>query len=447
MKKLAMVMAVIGCIMAEALAMNVSAEEVTTQPDDANYGTDHCVDWMEETTEEWFDGTSHCEEWMEDTTAEWIDGTSHCLEWDYVAPCSGEYNGMHWEYANYVLTISGEGELQKENIYDVCPWSDFASSVHKLVIEDGVTTIGRNVFTYLTNLEEVSIPDTVTSIEESAFYGNCNLKSIVIPDSVTKIGDYAFASCDNLRDVTLSKNLTDVGMYSFYTTPWYTSIQPEGAENVLTIYNDILFQASRVQGDFVIPDGIRVIANHAVYQQDFMTSVTIPDSVEYIGTNAFENCLSMETITIPEGVKRIGHSTFMGCKNLKNITFPASLEYLGNQQYFGKLESITFLNPNCEIGYQEGLSFSAKVYGYSNSTAEELTHQNGWDFVPLEDATEATAEVSGDANGDGNFSLVDVVKVHKMLQTKKAPPKSCDLNKDNKVNVIDLSLMKQKLFK
>ena len=93
------------------------------------------------------------------------------------------------------------------------------------------------------------------------------------------------------------------------------------------------------------------------------------------------------------------------------------------------------------------MSFSAKVYGYPNSTAEELTHQNGWDFVPLEDATEATAEISGDANGDGNFSLVDVVQVHKMLQTKKAPPKSCDLNHDNKVNVIDLSLMKQKLFK
>ena len=60
MKKLAIVMAVIGCIMAEVLAMNVSAEETTTQPDYANYGTDHCVDSMENTTEEWIDGTNHC---------------------------------------------------------------------------------------------------------------------------------------------------------------------------------------------------------------------------------------------------------------------------------------------------------------------------------------------------------------------------------------------------
>ena len=444
MKKLTIVMAVVGCILAECLAMNVSAEEPTTQPDYTNYGTDHCCDWMYDTTQ---GNTDNCKIDMEETTEEWFDGTSHCLEWDYVAPCSGEYNGFHWEYANYVLTISGEGELQKENTYARCPWSDFASSVHKLVIEDGVTTIGSYVFVYFTNLEEVSIPNTVTTIEESAFYGNCNLKSIVIPDSVTEIGDYAFSSCDNLRDVTLSKNLTSVGRYSFYTTPWFNSIQQDGAENLLTIAGDILFEAVKVQGDFVIPDGIRVIANHAFYEQNFATSITIPDSVEYIGDYAFYDCTFLENLTIPENVKSIGANSFMGCKKLKDLTFPASVEYVGFQQYLTNLQSLTFLNPNCEIGNQIMFDpYIGTIYGYPNSTAEALTKENGWIFVALENEPENTPEVSGDANNDGRLSLVDVVQVHKMLLTRKAPPKSCDMNKDNKVNVIDLSLMKQKLF-
>ena len=122
MKKLTIVMAVIGCIMAEVLAMSVSAEETTTQPDDTNYGTDHCCDWMYDTTQGYMGTTDDCKIDMEETTEEWFDGTSHCLgngTNSYIenpAPCSGEYNGMHWEYANYVLTISG-GQANSKRKY------------------------------------------------------------------------------------------------------------------------------------------------------------------------------------------------------------------------------------------------------------------------------------------------------------------------------------------
>ena len=197
----------------------------------------------------------------------------------------------------------------------------------------------------------------------------------------------------------------------------------------------------------MIPDGIRVIANNAFYEQNFATSITIPDSVEYIGDYAFYDCSFLENLTIPENVKSIGANAFMGCKKLKELTFPASVEYVGFQQYLTTLQSLTFLNPNCEIGNQIMFDpYIGTIYGYPNSTAEALTKENGWNFVPLDGEPQNVPGVSGDANGDGNFSLVDVVQVHKMLQTRKAPPKSCDMNHDNKVNVIDLSLMKQKIF-
>ncbi len=423
MKKLLLVTAVVGCILAECLAMNVSAEEPTTQPDYTNYGTDHCIP----------------DEWETETE----DETIHFIE--NPEPCSGDYGALHWDYADNVLTISGQGERPAGEI--LRPWVAISHAVHTIIIEDGVTVIGRYIFGSFENLTSVSIPDSVTKIGENAFYGNRSLESIVIPDSVTEIGDYAFAFCDNLRDVTLSKNLTSVGRYSFYTTPWFISIQQDGAEDLLTVDGDILFEAVKIHGDFVIPDGIRVIANHAFYEQNFATSITIPDSVEYIGDYAFYDCTFLESLTIPENVKSIGANSFMGCKKLKNITYPASLEYLGFQQYSEKLQSLTFLNPNCEIGEQMMITpYVGTIYGYPNSTAEALTKENGWKFVPLEDTPENVPEVSGDANGDGEFSLVDVVQVHKMLLNRKAPPKSCDLNGDNVVNVIDLSLMKHKIF-
>ena len=63
----------------------------------------------------------------------------------------------------------------------------------KVVIPDGVTSIGERAFTWCESLESISIPDSVTNIESFAFSDCSSLKSITIPDSVTSIGWYAFA--------------------------------------------------------------------------------------------------------------------------------------------------------------------------------------------------------------------------------------------------------------
>ena len=54
----------------------------------------------------------------------------------------------------------------------------------------------------------------------------------------------------------------------------------------------------------------------------------------------------------------------------------------------------------------------------------------------------------GDCNLDGNFSLLDVIALKKWLVGAGSLDcwQNADLNKDNKVNIIDLALMKQKLI-
>ena len=62
----------------------------------------------------------------------------------------------------------------------------------EVVIPDGVTAIGLEVFYSNFNLVSITIPNSVTSIEVAAFCNCINLANVIIPNSVTSIGDSAF---------------------------------------------------------------------------------------------------------------------------------------------------------------------------------------------------------------------------------------------------------------
>ena len=69
-----------------------------------------------------------------------------------------------------VLTISGIGKMNDYNYRDGSPWKN--SGVKRIIIGDGVTTIGRSAFTGCSSLTSVTIPNSVTTIGDDAFY-NC----------------------------------------------------------------------------------------------------------------------------------------------------------------------------------------------------------------------------------------------------------------------------------
>lgn len=57
---------------------------------------------------------------------------------------------------------------------------NYFGRTHKVIIPDGVTSIGNNVFSWRSNLTSVTLPDGVTSIGKHTFYRCNNLTSINI---------------------------------------------------------------------------------------------------------------------------------------------------------------------------------------------------------------------------------------------------------------------------
>ena len=66
------------------------------------------------------------------------------------------------------LTISGTGAMA-DYTSNSSPWYPFNSDITSVLIEDGVTSIGKRAFSYCPSLTEVTIGNGVTSIGESAF--------------------------------------------------------------------------------------------------------------------------------------------------------------------------------------------------------------------------------------------------------------------------------------
>ena len=123
-----------------------------------------------------------------------------------------ESDGLTWTlYEDGTLTISGTGAMKDYNINDTQSPVINHQNVKKVMIEDGVTSIGNYAFYFCENLTSLTLPDSVTSIGDSAFDTCRGLTNITIPEGVTNIGDCAFYDCSNLTSITIPDSVTSIG--------------------------------------------------------------------------------------------------------------------------------------------------------------------------------------------------------------------------------------------
>jgi uncharacterized protein YjdB len=118
------------------------------------------------------------------------------------------------------LTISGTGAMYN---YTTTPWYSERASITTVVIEEGVTTIGENAFSY-SRVTSATIPGSVTAIGNYAFISCSRLTSVTIPNAVTSIGNSAFYGCSGLTSVTIGSAVTTIDAGAFSGCSGLTSV-------------------------------------------------------------------------------------------------------------------------------------------------------------------------------------------------------------------------------
>ena len=89
------------------------------------------------------------------------------------------------------------------------------SGITKLVIAEGVTTLGKRSFSNSSQLSSISFPSTLTAIGEYAFFECRNLTSITLPSSLRSILRSAFERCSALTELAVPDGVESIADYAF----------------------------------------------------------------------------------------------------------------------------------------------------------------------------------------------------------------------------------------
>ena len=131
------------------------------------------------------------------------------------------------------------------------------------------------------------------------------ITKLIIPEGVTSIGDRAFVNCLSITNVVIPKSLNHIGKDAFNFC------------NILNVYVENLESWCKLIFD---NDSSNPLCNASLcVNGEKIRSLIIPEGVTSICDRAFKNCISIESVTIPESVSVIGSDAFSNCNNLRDV--------------------------------------------------------------------------------------------------------------------------------
>ena len=186
---------------------------------------------------------------------------------------------------NGVMTVGGTGTFTDKR------WRyRYEDTITAVIINEGVTGIGEEVFAYCNSLTSVTLPDGLTYIGELAFIQS-PIRTVTVPAGVpTQTKTYysiknGSSSEEVLFNVTLPATVTSANN-SFWAT-----------------------NMPRIYPDFKVPAGLRTIDEEA-FSGISASFVWLSDDTKSVGSKAFANCSKLKYVRIPEGCTSIAPDAF-----------------------------------------------------------------------------------------------------------------------------------------
>ncbi len=267
-----------------------------------------------------------------------------------------------------VLTIRGSGETDNFHSAKRAPWYECREFVKQVIIEDGVTGLGTQLFKDCASLQCVSIPEGLLRIGQRAFDNCVALKTVYWPSTLVTVEVQAFAytfmdsiqyaGTDIYEIVSDNGNLEDIMNVLEYVTVTEEGIPGEivltgecGDNCYYTLYSEgtLLIEGTGEMNNYhsqntapwydsreeiysvVIAEGIEKIGNQAFRKCNNLSEVSLPDSLICIGANAFIDCVSLTSICLPNHITEIQAWAFSG-------TGIVSTFYFGTQEQWNNIQ-------------------------------------------------------------------------------------------------------------
>lgn len=303
--------------------------------------------------------------------------------------------GLSWNLTKAgTLTISGKGVMQDFSGAGEQPWNKYSSQIRKVVIKDGVTSIGACAF-WGCGVLSAEIPSSVTAIGNSAFRDSWIL-SVTIPSSVKTIGDSAFYKCQNLNSALMSEGVETIGQNAFRACVSLKSIDLPAS--VGEVGAAAFFQCQEITSVKFSAGSKQVMLGDNLFTQCYkLASVALPQNINFIGKGMFQNCLTLTRVEIPQGAESIEESAFASCSCLKTAVIPDSVTTIGIAAFSAcPLTDIYFTGTEAQWG-------SIRKMGDTASALSNVTiHYNYTPPADPENNTGGNPGSSGNNPGSGS---------------------------------------------
>jgi len=174
-----------------------------------------------------------------------------------------------------------------------CPWWT-TDIIHSVVIEEGVTSIGKHTFYSSKNITSVTITNSVTVIGDYSFNSCTGLQTVTIPNSVTSIGFNAFGT-SGLTSITIPNSVTNLESFAFMCN----SLADVKVERLiplpLTKYNIDVFPLDKSTITLHVPLGTKGLYEVAEIWKDFGTiDDGTPATIPITGITLNQSSLAMQ---------------------------------------------------------------------------------------------------------------------------------------------------------
>ena len=310
------------------------------------------------------------------------------------------------------------------------PWRNAVHYfINKVVIGEGITSIGIGTFRETEQLTQVVLPNTLITLDAYAFSDCDSLTDINFPDNLVNVCESTFSGTTlelqnivsekfpNMFEGTFTKPETTSANNTTSTEPMPTS--GSCGENVTWWFDSssgiLTISGTGDMNDYELKATSGSVKYTAPWKNYDIKQVNIENGVTRIGSAAFNNCGG--ELKIPDSVTSIGDKawvkwSFMNSPEHESVTIPKTVLKIGEKAfgYFRNTEEVD------DLILQKITNF--KIYCYAGTAGEKYAKDNDFEYEILPDTTPNTNNKSN-TKASKTKTAIKPAKVTKVKLTDK----------------------------
>lgn len=203
------------------------------------------------------------------------------------------------------LDISGVTEIRKYAFYNNAKLKEVTGTSDLSAIREGAFQKSK--------IETIDLSN-VLEIEKSAFKQSAIKKANL--SNIETLGEQVFSRCTSLEELNLSNKISNIGRATFEQTKIKNLILPDSIENI----GEMAFNKAEIE-TLVIGNGIKSMETvlDAFKTCAKLKSITLGDGITEVGEKAFSEWKSLEEIKLGNALSTIHTTAFDNLVNLKKV--------------------------------------------------------------------------------------------------------------------------------